>query len=142
MVAIEHVGSTAVPGLASKPVLDVDIAIRDLAAWAELVAPLRALGYEHQPAGDFEDRRFFRRFERGVRRAHVSLTELGSAYWCDHLRFRDALRADPRLAARYGDLKRRLAREVGHDRAAYTDGKDGFVREVLAATIERAVRYG
>ncbi len=142
MVAIEHVGSTAVPGLASKPVLDVDIAIRDLTAWAELVAPLRSLGYEHQPAGDFEDRRFFRRFERGVRRAHVSLTELGSAYWYDHLRFRDALRADPRLAARYGDLKRRLAREVGHDRAAYTDGKDGFVREVLAATIERAVRYG
>jgi len=133
VVAIEHVGSTAVAGLAAKAVIDVLAAVDDLDRWEELRPALRAEGYDHEPAGDMEGRSFFRRFDNGVRMAHLSLSALETRFWRDHVAFRDALRADPLLARRYAALKRRLAREVGHDRRAYTDGKDEFISTALRA---------
>ena len=131
LLAIEHVGSTAVAGLAAKPVIDLLAAIDDLDDLQALRPALLTEGYEHQPAGDMDGRRFFRRFENGVRMAHLSLAEAGSRFWLDHLAFRDALRSDALLARRYAALKQRLAREVGHDRHAYTDGKDEFIAAAL-----------
>lgn len=133
LVAIEHVGSTAVVGLEAKPVIDVAAAIGDLERWHGLVEPLRHAGYVHQPAGDFEGRRYFRRFEGGIRIAHLSLAEADSRFWREHLAFRDALRSDPPLARRYAALKRELAARHRRDRLAYTDAKTDFVRHALGA---------
>jgi GrpB-like predicted nucleotidyltransferase (UPF0157 family) len=126
-VAIEHIGSTAVPGLPAKGIIDIAAGLPAGADVAACVAALAALGYRREPAGDFEGRVFLRRPAH-----HLSLTPLGSAYWIEHLAFRDALRADPALAERYGRLKRRLAREHAEGEA-YTRAKTALVREALNA---------
>lgn len=128
---IEHVGSTAVPGLAAKPVIDLDAVLRDPGGWERCVEPLAAAGYEHWRPGDFGDRRFFRRYEDGVRVAHVSLLGPESLVLREHLALRDLLRGSPELARRYGELKRGLATEHCDDRIAYTDAKTAFVLEAL-----------
>ncbi|HEY6016553.1 MAG TPA: GrpB family protein [Gaiellaceae bacterium] len=128
---IEHVGSTAVPGLAAKPVVDLDAVLRSVDDWERCVEPLAAAGYERWPQGDFGDRRFLRRYEDGVRVAHLSLLGAESLVLREHLALRDLLRGDPELARRYGELKRELAAEHGDDRIAYTDAKTAFVLEAL-----------
>jgi len=127
----EHVGSTAVPGLAAKPVIDLDAVLRDPDGWERCVEPLAAAGYEHWRPGDFGDRRFFRRYEDGVRVAHVSLLGPESPVLREHLALRDLLRGRPELARRYGELKRGLAAAHGDDRIAYTEAKTAFVLEAL-----------
>ena len=69
--------------------------------------------------------------EAGVRLVHLSLVELDNDYWCEHIAFRDALRADAELAHRYAVVKRELARRYPHDRIAYTEAKTDFIRGVL-----------
>ncbi|HSP74022.1 MAG TPA: GrpB family protein, partial [Gaiellaceae bacterium] len=128
---IEQVGSTAVPGLAAKPVLDLDAVLRSIDEWERCVEPLAAAGYERWREGDFGDRRFFRRYEEGVRAAHLSLVGPESLVLREHLALRDLLRGSPELARRYGELKRELAAEHGDDRIAYTEAKTAFVLEAL-----------
>jgi GrpB-like predicted nucleotidyltransferase (UPF0157 family) len=127
---VEHIGSTAVPGLPAKPIIDIVTGLREMATAPACVAALRTIGYTRAPEGDFEGRVFLRR--AGF---HLSLAEHGGAYWREHLAFRDALRASAELRARYGELKRRLAAE--HDDAeAYTRAKTAIVREALTAAGE------
>jgi len=78
------------------------------------------------------ERRFFKRVVRGVRTHHVHVVETNGVYWKRYMKFRDSLRADTWLAARYAELKRRLAARFRFDRDAYTNGKTGFVEAVLA----------
>jgi GrpB-like predicted nucleotidyltransferase (UPF0157 family) len=125
--AIEHIGSTAVPGLPAKPILDVVVGLRDMAAVPAAVMALAELGYERAPDGDFPGRVFLRRAAH-----HLSLTPYGGAYWNDQLAFRDALRSDPKLRDRYARLKRRLA-ATHEDQAAYTRAKTDLVRDALLA---------
>lgn len=138
---IEHVGSTAVPGLAAKPVLDLDVVLRDLDAWEACVEPLAALGYERHPRGDFAGRRFFQLCVDGVRTAHLSLTSGDSAYHRQHLALRELLRRDAGAAARYGELKRGLAAAHGADRVAYTDAKTAFVLGALRPENEPVLAF-
>lgn len=128
---IEHVGSTAVPGLAAKPVVDLDAVLRRIDDWERCVEPLAAAGYEHWRPGDFGDRRFFRRYEDGVRVAHLSLVGPESLVLREHLALRDLLRGSPELARRYAELKRGLAAAHGDDRIAYTEAKTAFVLAAL-----------
>ncbi len=132
ILAVHHVGSTAVPGLCAKPILDVLVSIPDLARGADLVSQLTALGYEFRPAEEIPDRHFFRRRNGTVRSHHLSLAEPTSLHHRVTLAFRDALRADPRLAQAYADLKLELARRFPHDRPAYIEGKSEFLADVLA----------
>jgi GrpB-like predicted nucleotidyltransferase (UPF0157 family) len=133
MVAIEHVGSTAVPGLVAKPVLDIAIAVSSEADADACIAPLETLGYEHRgPHGDDPRRRYYVRDVDGRRVAHVHLYVLPAPAWNAKLAFRDALRADPALAAAYAAEKWRIARAVGWDKAAYSLAKAPFVEGVLA----------
>ena len=134
---VEHIGSTAVPGLAAKPIVDVMASVADLdVVVAQASGLLAADGWSYvRPE---LDRRAWRRFfvkpdASGERRsAHLHLVQAGHARWGDQIRFRDALRNDVRLAQAYEDLKRRLAAQSGHDREAYTAGKAAFVAGVLA----------
>ena len=133
--AIEHIGSTAVPGLAAKPILDILVGAPSLLHIEERIEALMRLGYRH--VGEYDrllpERRYFVRGEADVRTCHLHAVVQGSDFWSERLAFRDALRSNPEIAARYAELKRRLAEALGADSAAYTDAKTGFVRDVLEA---------
>lgn len=134
---VEHVGSTAVPGLAAKPVLDVMASMRDLSTEtvSAVVPVLSASGWCFVPP-ELDVAAPWRRFfvlpdaEGRRRAAHLHLLPEGHPRWRAQLEFRDALRADPGLAAEYAEVKRRLTGEVT-DREEYTAGKTEFVRRVL-----------
>ncbi|MGC9667840.1 GrpB family protein [Planosporangium sp. 12N6] len=131
----EHVGSTAVPGLAAKPILDLMAGVASLDD-AGPVEPLLAPEGWHPVPPDLDGRpwrRFFVKVAHGHRVAHLHLMEPTNRRWHDQLVFRDALRADPALRAEYAALKRALTERFRHDREAYTEAKAAFVTGVLAA---------
>ena len=131
-LGVEHVGSTSVPGLLAKPVIDVAVAVASVAAAEACVAPLEALGWRHRGMhGDDPRRRYFVLERDGRRVAQLHLWILPAAGWNEHLRFRDALRADPALAAAYAAEKRRVADLVAWDKHAYSEAKGPFIRAVL-----------
>jgi GrpB-like predicted nucleotidyltransferase (UPF0157 family) len=136
---IEHIGSTAVPGLAAKPVVDLAASVTGLdTTVAGASERLKADGWSYVPPA--LDQRPWRRFyvkpdPAGQRReAHLHLIQAGHARWTDQIRFRDALRSDITRAQQYEDLKRRLSKTSGHDREAYTEGKAAFVASILRLT--------
>ncbi|MGH8876660.1 MAG: GrpB family protein [Stackebrandtia sp.] len=134
---VEHVGSTAVPGLAAKPIVDLMASVSEPdAVVTRAVRQLSADGWCFVPPElDQRDwRRFFVKPDPSGRHrlAHLHVIAAGHPRWREQLVFRDALRRDPRLVQRYADLKRRLADGHGDDREAYTEAKTTFVTEVLA----------
>ena len=130
---IEHVGSTAIPGLITKPIIDIVVAIGDLRDGGNAVRVLEGIGYELIPEDVVADRLFLVKGSPDARQIHLSLAEIGSACWRDHVLFRDALRTQPRVAADYAALKRELAARYPDDRAAYTAGKAAFIQREIAA---------
>jgi GrpB-like predicted nucleotidyltransferase (UPF0157 family) len=127
-VAVEHIGSTAVPGLAAKPVIDVLAGLRTLDLTRAQIEAMEALGYEYLGEYGIPGRLFFHKGR--PRSHHVHAVLLGSDLWQRHLVFRDFLRAHSDEAQRYGNLKRNLAAEVGGDRERYLEGKSAFVYDV------------
>jgi GrpB-like predicted nucleotidyltransferase (UPF0157 family) len=133
VLAIEHVGSTSVPGLLAKPVLDIAIAVLSDAAADACIGPLEGVGYEYRgPYGDDPRRRYYVRDDDvGRRFAHIHLYVLPAQAYVEQLAFRDALRANPSLAAAYAAEKRRVAETVAWDKTAYSIAKGPFVERVL-----------
>jgi len=131
VIDVEHVGSTSVPGLAAKPILDLAASVPSLADAIALLPALRRLGYEHKADPETPERMYFVKGPPERRTHHLSLAEPGSGFWRQHLRFRDLLRADPGLAAGYERLKLDLADRHPGDRPAYTSGKQAFVESAL-----------
>ena len=132
-LAVEHVGSTSVPGLGGKPVLDLAVAVASEADADACVAPLEALGYEYRGTyGPDPRRRYYVLSQSGERVAHLHLYILPAAGWDEMLAFRDSLRADPELTAAYFAEKHRVAAEVAWDKGAYSVTKGRFVERVLA----------
>jgi GrpB-like predicted nucleotidyltransferase (UPF0157 family) len=137
---IHHVGSTAVPGLPAKPILDLLAGVRSLDDAPEIARALAPDDWHHV-APELDGRpweRFFVKVAADRRVAHLHLMDPGTPRWAELLRFRDRLRARPDLAAEYADRKRRLAGDHPDDREAYTRGKAAFVRRVLAEDEEDA----
>lgn len=134
-IDVEHIGSTAVPGLTAKPVLDLVLGAETLAAIEARIEALARLGYEYVTKYEREipSRRYFVKSAAESPRVHLHAVVRGSRIWIDHLAFRDLLRADPQLRADYQALKLRLAAELAHDKAAYTAAKDPFIAAALAA---------
>lgn len=128
-IRLEHIGSTAVPGLSAKPVIDILAGVPPRAARAPYIAALTPLGYEHLGANGVPGRDYFR---RGVPRSHhVHMVSWSSAVWHDHLLFRDSLRANPDVAREYAALKRELAAAFPDDSRRYSEGKGPFIKSVL-----------
>ncbi len=127
-IAVEHIGSTAVPRLLAKPVIDVLVGVPSLADADALVPRFTALGYEYVPAYEKQipERRFLR-----TRTRHLHVVKQGGPFWYEHLAFRDWLRAHPEDARRYAVLKQQLATRYRPDRNAYTEGKAPFIAEIL-----------
>jgi GrpB-like predicted nucleotidyltransferase (UPF0157 family) len=127
---IEHIGSTAVPGLAAKPVIDIAAAVRTLPDSLAAIPSLPQLGYLYAPYKT-EVMHWFCKPARSFRTHHLHLVPLDSPLWSERLAFRDYLRRHPDAAAQYAELKRRLAEEHELDREAYTDAKGPFVARIL-----------
>jgi GrpB-like predicted nucleotidyltransferase (UPF0157 family) len=129
-VGIEHYGSTSVPGLLAKPLLDILVGGPEATDAAPYVAALAPLGYDYSPRAGVPDHLVF---GRGRARTHlVHVVRHGGEAWHRALAFRDALRADPALRDSYAALKRELARRHGGERNQYTAAKSAFVERVLA----------
>lgn len=127
---IEHVGSTAVPGLDAKPVIDIMAPIGSLEASRGAIAAAAAGGYLYAPYKT-EVMHWFCKPSPARRTHHLHLIPFASAIWDERLAFRDALRRDALLAAQYARLKYELATRFRHDREAYTEAKSSFIRAVL-----------
>lgn len=133
---VEHMGSTAVPGLPAKPVIDLLIGVTDLEeARARCIGPLEALGYNYIPEYEafLPGELFFRKLANGPHRSpayHLHVMEPSNPPWERFIAFRDYLRAHPRAARAYADLKRALAAQCRDDIAAYRTSKHDFVEKV------------
>ncbi|WP_256684138.1 GrpB family protein [Halococcus qingdaonensis] len=127
----EHVGSTAIEGIAAKPVIDLLAVLDDLSAARESLVPLlEEHGYEHRP-GDVQGRLFLAKGPRSNRTHYLSLTERDSDFYAETLAFRDSLCENADIAAEYESLKRELAEKHPDDRETYTERKNPFVERVL-----------
>ena len=139
---IEHSGSTAVPGLPAKPVIDIQVSVAEIDV-PELQRRLSPLGYVHVPYPDLVDEYpFFGRPIPGVHTHHIHACVAGGHQEHRHLAVRDYLRAHPSEAEAYGALKRRLAARHREDRDAYIDGKDAYVRSLEARALAWAAEQG
>ena len=127
---IVHIGSTAIPGLVAKPIIDIMAGVANLAAAAAAIPAVAAVGYEYFPYRRTVMHWFCK--PSPVRRTHhLHLVPTGSSLWHDRLSFRDYLRAHPTASAEYGQLKAALAVRYRDDREAYTEGKSEFVTNIL-----------
>lgn len=136
-LAVAHVGSTAVPGLDAKPIVDIVLVVPSKDDFDAVSAALRPLGYLEWP---YPEQRFHMKLVDGVRTHHVHAVPRDSDFLERHLLFRDYLRAHPDVARAYLCLKRELVARHRTDREAYTDAKSAFVRTVEDAA--RAWRDG
>jgi GrpB-like predicted nucleotidyltransferase (UPF0157 family) len=141
VAAVEHIGSTSVPGLAAKPTIDTMVALHDLGAVESIKAPIEALGYTYQYVDAFGPPgwHYFSRRDLSIDLGyHIHVTTVGSDFWREHLAFRDYLRAHPPLAAQYADVKRGLAQVHGSDRIGYCDAKTEFIKSVVREALAAA----
>jgi NAD-dependent deacetylase len=133
VVEIEHIGSTAVPGLAGKPVIDVSVGLRRPELSMEQVAAVEALGYEYLGENGLPGRLFFRRSEAGTRTHHLHVVEIDGEHWHRHRAFREYLRSHPDEAGRYAAEKLRLAAQAS-TQGGYWERKQPYAN----ALFERA----
>ena len=132
---IQHVGSTAVPGLDAKPIIDIAVAVASPAVIPSIRPPLCALGYIGRgDAGMVGGYLFAKERAPEVRTHHLHVVAIDDPQWRNYLRFRNMLRTDGVVRTRYGELKKSLQEQFAHDRKAYTDGKHDFIRGVLGDT--------
>ena len=129
---IEHVGSTAVPGLAAKPIIDMIAAVDDLSVYKLLIEPLTTMSYEYMPERVFDDRVFFPKGTRANRTYHLSLVLKDSKGWTQPILFRDYLIKNDAARSRYQMLKLELAVKYPNDRASYTKAKEQAIQQLLA----------
>jgi GrpB-like predicted nucleotidyltransferase (UPF0157 family) len=132
---LEHIGSTSVPGLCAKPVLDVLLGVSSLGEVEASIPTLASAGFVYRPEYEaaIPDRRYFVRPEGQIMRVHLHAVLLGGPIWHQHLYFRKTLRQDPLMREHYATLKRSLAVAYAGDKAAYTEAKAPFIRQVLAS---------
>jgi len=133
LLAIEHIGSTAVPGLEAKPIIDMLAGVSHLEDLSEYVPALQRLGYEDARINPVFQRRLFciGGYNEGSHHLHVVV--YGSDPWLLPLRFRDYLRTHTDARTQYGELKQQLARRHERDLDGYSEGKGPFIEAILAA---------
>jgi len=133
--AIEHIGSTAVPNLGGKNIIDIMVGVNNLDEANECLSPLERIGYTDvspQPAPDNAE--WYYCLGKGHHSAgyHLHLVKFESEHWKKHIIFRDFLRKNPEIAKDYFNLKKELAAKYGTDRLGYTEAKSAFIELVIA----------
>ena len=136
LISIHHIGSTAVPGLAAKPILDLLPVVRNIEQVNSLIPAFEAIGYESLGEFGIPGRRYFRKGgDRRTHQVHV-FQESQRQDILRHLALRDYLRTHPEAAAAYGALKQELAERCPYDIEGYCNGKDTFVKELERKALE------
>ena len=131
-IKTEHVGSTSVPGLSAKPILDIAIGMLSLDSISELIGRLTDVGYIYRGEGEGGvGHLFVWESKPNFRTIHVHAVEYGTAHWKEYVDFRDLLRQNAHLRQQYDDVKVQNATKFQNDRKAYTDSKHEFIRSVL-----------
>ena len=128
---IQHIGSTAVPGLKAKPILDLGIAVENFEEAFALISPVEQLGYTFRGENGIPRRHYFAKGPPDKRTHHIHMFEEINAEWGAHLLFRDYLRTHPESVTAYQTLKEDLAERYPQNREAYTDGKHEFIQRLL-----------
>ena len=135
IVVIEHIGSTAAPGLGAKPIIDIMVAVNHLKDAEKCIKPLESIGYEYVPEYEesIPERRYFHKgHPPKEQHYHLHMVELTSDFWKKHSLFRDYLRTHPKVAQEYYELKKRLAVKYGSDSEGYTEAKTSFIESIVA----------
>lgn len=129
---IQHVGSTSIPGIPAKPIIDIGVAVRNFEEAAVCIDPLIALGYTYRGENGIPRRHYFRKGdEEETRTHHLHINEIDGPDWKNQILFRDYLRTHPETAERYAEIKRDLALQYPDDRLGYLYGKAPFIEKVL-----------
>jgi GrpB-like predicted nucleotidyltransferase (UPF0157 family) len=131
---VQHVGSTSIPSLPAKPIIDIALAIASLEEADRILEALSALDYEHKPEVVIPGELFFRKRDGAY---HLHVLQPDSIHWQEYMVFRDYLRAHPEIAQQYVQLKLLLASQFAEDRKSYTCGKAEFIRRVLKDAVQR-----
>jgi len=134
---ISHIGSTSIPGMPAKPILDILAAVKMLSDVEAFTQDLNKIGYEDKGDGGVPGRRFFVKGTEAKRTHHLNFCELNSFFWRSHIAFRDYLEQHPEIAREYSALKQGLADIFPNDRGSYTAGKEEFVHSILDRAIHK-----
>jgi GrpB-like predicted nucleotidyltransferase (UPF0157 family) len=131
-LVIEHIGSTAIPGLSAKPIIDIMVGLQDYVIAGDLVQGMSHLGYKYMAKYEdaIPDRKFFLKSSGGERSHHVHMVQLNEEYWDRHMFFRNHLRGNEITRNAYQDLKTRLSNLDWKDRNQYALGKAAFIKAV------------
>ncbi|HEY4486232.1 MAG TPA: GrpB family protein [Candidatus Paceibacterota bacterium] len=136
---IQHIGSTSIPGLVAKPIIDMLMAVKSLEKVKNIRSLLESAGYEYRENGPNEDQVLFVKGPEELRTHYLHITELNSSVWQNDLAFRDYLRSHPKTVTEYENLKNDLASKYADKRGEYTSGKNTFIKSVLRlAELRRA----
>jgi GrpB-like predicted nucleotidyltransferase (UPF0157 family) len=132
IVDIQHVGSTSIPDIPAKPIIDIAIGVQDLNCIEDLKEILQSMSYIYRGVGEGSSGHLFVR-ESGpdIRTEHIHVNIAGSSHWENHIGFRDIMRSNSSLRKEYADLKKELARRFSEDRKSYTHGKHDFIQKAL-----------
>ena len=130
VIRIDHIGSTSIPGLAAKPIVDIQLSVRALEPMAAYARHLERLGYVWRENNPERTKRYFRE-QPGQRRTHIHVRKLGSWHEQYALLFRDYVRRHPDARDRYEQVKRALAEQFRHDRYTYTEAKAPIFWEII-----------
>lgn len=134
-VTVEHIGSTAIPGLAAKPIIDIMIGTKDLTAANSYINPLETIGYEYVPEleANFPYRRYLHKGPNlPNKHFHLHMVEINSDFWQRQLFFRDYLRSNPKALIEYRRLKIKLAKKYQTDVYNYCEAKSEFIQKILS----------
>jgi GrpB-like predicted nucleotidyltransferase (UPF0157 family) len=129
ILSLHHVGSTSVPGLCAKPIIDILIGLETFECGFQCVMPLEQLGYTFRGENGIPGRHYFRKGD--PRTFHVHMFEKNSSQWHDHILFADYLRKNPERKQQYAELKRALAQAYPKNRVKYTNSKSEFIQETI-----------
>jgi GrpB-like predicted nucleotidyltransferase (UPF0157 family) len=129
VINIQHIGSTSVPGLAAKPVIDMLLGLKQIPPLPSQISSLAAIGYSYHGELGIPGRHYFRKGMPRTHQIHAVLTD--AEFWQRHILFRDFLRNNPQAAQRYETLKRKLAQEFAGDRTTYTNSKTPLIEQLL-----------
>ena len=129
-INVQHIGSTAIPEMEAKPVIDILVGVESIHQAEKHVEPLSGLGYQYLGENGIPGRHYFIKKQDDRETHHLHMVEIGGDHWARHLFFRDYLREHPAAAHAYIILKRRLADLYQHDQSSYSIEKTEFIQEI------------
>lgn len=137
IIAVEHIGSTSIPALAAKPIIDMVVAVKSFDDLQVFIDKLQSLGYEYMPERMFDNRKFFPKGSQEKRTHHLNLVLQDNAeQWVKPIAFRDYLRAHDQERKEYAELKTTLASQYADDRATYTRLKNDFFQMIFNKVLD------